>query len=307
MGKLVASFWFRAAVSLIVLAGLLAGLDLRAVGDALASASVGFLVAAVLADAAARALMIGRWSILLRAGGAPVSLGSTARIFLIASFMGTALPSVGADVVRAYALSRRNVGGRAAAASVVIDRLLGVSALLMLGIVGLALGTPEADVPYARLLAGLCFAVAVLLLGALWADRIAAAVAPWFASPVSLSRWTLATAGEIARYRKGGAICAVFGLSLVVQWLRITEVFLLGAGLGLDVGFGYYLVFMPIGWVFLMLPISIAGLGLPQGVIIWLLRPAGVPDATSFALSTLLVALGLFGTLPGLYLYLRAR
>ena len=47
---------------------------------------------------------------------------------------------------------------------------------------------------------------------------------------------------------------------------------------------------MPIGLLMLLLPISISGFGLPQGVIVWLLGPSALPDAQSFALSTLIVA-----------------
>jgi hypothetical protein len=43
----------------------------------------------------------------------------------------------------------------------------------------------------------------------------------------------------------------------------------------------------------------------PQGIIVWLLQPMGVPDAASFALSTLIVLTGLAGNLPGLVLWLR--
>ena len=81
----------------------------------------------------------------------------------------------------------------------------------------------------------------------------------------------------------------------------------MGTGLHLGVGLGYYLIFMPIGLLAFMLPISVAGIGVPQGVVVWLLRPVGVPDAQSFALSTLVVMLGVLGTFPGLWLYLRAR
>ena len=58
-------------------------------------------------------------------------------------------------------------------------------------------------------------------------------------------------------------------------------------------------VFMPIGLLMLLLPISVSGFGLPQGVIVWLLRPVGVADEQSFALSTLIVLTGLAGNLPG--------
>jgi hypothetical protein len=57
----------------------------------------------------------------------------------------------------------------------------------------------------------------------------------------------------------------------------------------------------------LLLPISISGFGLPQGGIVWMLSPMGVPEAQSFALSTLIVLTGLAGNLPGLWLWLRQR
>ena len=88
--------------------------------------------------------------------------------------------------------------------------------------------------------------------------------------------------------------------SIVVQVLRIIQAWLLGLGLGLTVPFGYYLVFMPLGLLVLLLPVSVSGFGVPQGVIVWLLRPLGVPEPLAFALSTLIVLTGLAGNLPGL-------
>ena len=302
------SFWFRALLSAGVLGFLLARLDVREAGRAIAAAHVGMLLAALLADAGARAVMIGRWAILLRAAGARVSTWSAARIFLVASFAGTVLPAGGADVARAYALSRHTTRQGLAAASVVVDRLLGLAALLTLGAASLALGVAEAGSPLARLVANVSLATAVLILGAFGADVFARTIVPRRVRRSAAGRWLVRAAGEVARYRaRPGVLAGVFGLSLVAQWLRVAEVFLLGAGLGLDVDFGYYLIFMPIGLVAFMLPVSIAGWGLPQGVIVWVLRPAGVPDAQSFALSTLVVVLGLVGTLPGGCLYVRAR
>ena len=97
----------------------------------------------------------------------------------------------------------------------------------------------------------------------------------------------------------------MLGLSLVVQALRILQAWSIGLGLGIGVPIAYYLVFMPVGLLMLLLPISVSGFGVPQGVIVWLLRPLGVPDSQSFALSTLIVLAGLAGNLPGAWLYLR--
>ena len=306
--RIVTSLWFRAFLSATILVYLLARLDLREAGGALTAVDLRYFLAAVAVDAAARVAMIARWALLLRSSGAPISAWSAARIFLISSFVGTALPAGGTDVTRAYALSRHTADGREAIASVAVDRLLGVTALLTLGIVGLALWTSDAGLPLARLVAGLSLATAAALCAAFWADRLVRIALPDRRRRTPLGRWLVLVADGIGRYRgRRSVLAAVFGLSLLVQWLRIIEVFLLGTGLRLGVGLGYYLIFMPIGLLAFMLPISIAGIGLPQGVIVWLLRPVGVPEAQSFALSTLVVVLGLLGTLPGLWLYLRSR
>ena len=308
IGRLATSFRVRAIVSLAVVAAILSRLDVRVMTSALASVDLGYVLGTIVVGAAARTVMIGRWTILVRATGVAVSVWRAARIFLVSSFVGVALPTGGADVARAYALSKHDVGGERAAASVVIDRLFGISALLTLGVFSFALGMPEAASAAGRFVVLSCFIVAVMLLSALWADRLLQAVMPRMDRNKPFSHRLLRGASTTAHFRRRpGTLGVVFGLSLLVQWLRITEIYLLGAGLGLDIGFGYCLVFMPIGLFVLMLPVSIAGVGLPQGVIMWLLRPAGVLEAQSFALSTLLVMVGVIGTLPGLYLYLRAR
>lgn len=302
------AFWFRAALSACVFAVLLARVDAREASRAVASVDLRVWLTALAVDAAGRAVMIARWTVLLRAAGASVSVGAAARIFLTASFVGTALPAGGADVARAYALSRYPAQQGLAAASVVVDRVVGLAALLTLGATGFALGIADADLPLARPVALGSLAAAVALLGTFGADRLAGLFLPAGLRRTTAGCWLVRVAGEMARYRsRHRVLAAVFGLSLLVQWLRIAAVFLLGTGLGLDVELGYYLVFMPIGLAAFMLPVSVAGLGLPQGVIVWLLQPIGVPDAQSFALSSLIVILGLLGTLPGLYLYLRAR
>jgi hypothetical protein len=53
----------------------------------------------------------------------------------------------------------------------------------------------------------------------------------------------------------------------------------------------------------MLLPVSINGIGPSQVAFVWFFGRAGVPDAQSFALSLLFVALGIVGNLPGGLLY----
>jgi len=150
--------------------------------------------------------------------------------------------------------------------------------------------------------------VLVANLALLWSDRIVAVAAREGTAQGGLMRRLIKLSSALSEYRgHRGALWAVAGLSIAVQLLRIVQAYLLGRGIGIDVAFSYYLLFMPIGLIALLLPISISGIGAPQGIIVWLLQPAGVPAPDALALSTLIVLTGIVANLPGAWLYLRTR
>ena len=82
----------------------------------------------------------------------------------------------------------------------------------------------------------------------------------------SIARRVLRLSDAVGRYRgRSGVLAHVMAWSIVVQVLRITQAYFLGLGLGLTVPYSYYLLFMPLGLLMLLLPISISGFGVPQG------------------------------------------
>jgi hypothetical protein len=175
-----------------------------------------------------------------------------------------------------------------------------------MGIAGLIAWSPGAASAW-RIAAGTAVLVAVCA-AALWADRLARMVVPKHRHEGPLTRRALRVVDAVSRYRgRGGVLAQVTAWSIAVQLLRIAQAYMLGLGIGLTVPFRYYLLFMPLGLLLLLLPISVSGFGLPQGAIVWLMRPLGVADEQSFALSTLIVLTGLAGNLPGLWLWLRQR
>ena len=95
----------------------------------------------------------------------------------------------------------------------------------------------------------------------------------------AVTRRLLRVADAVAGYRgHRGTLAVVMAWSIVVQVLRITQAWLLALGLGIVAPFAYYLLVMPLGLLMLLLPVSVSGFGVPQGVIVWLLRPIGVAD-----------------------------
>jgi len=252
-----------------------------------------------------RVVMAIRWLLLLRAAGVDIRAASALRIFLTSSFVGSFLPAgVGADAARAYEVASRTSRGSQAVASVGIDRVLGLVAIAILGIAGLA-GWAQHVEPQlrVRLMAAAALGGAATL-AIFWVDKVARACLPdrWHGT-----RWgwrVLRLGDAIGAYRQHPKVLLqVTALSIAVQLVRVFQGYGLGRGLGIQVDLAYYLVFMPVAMLVLLLPVSISGFGLPQAAIVWLLRPVGVPDAESLALSTLLIVIGIIGNLPGALLY----
>lgn len=307
IAKLTGSWWLRAVVTAAVLTLLLARIDVDEAIAAIGRLDPGTLAIVAFLLVVDRALMVWRWIALLRAAGQPISTKSSTWIYLVSSFVGGFLPAgIGADVARAYALSQRTSQGGAAVASVAADRLLGLISILLVGLFGAASWHRGAEAN-AVLIAGAVLGVFASV-AFLWADVWVRAAIPAALRDRRAGVRALRYADALSAYRgHRRTVVFVLGLSVCVQLLRIFQAFLLGRGIGIDTPFGYYLVFMPIGLIALLLPISISGFGAPQGVIVWLLRPVGVPEADAFVLSTLIVLSGIAANLPGAILYLRRK
>ena len=297
----------RLAITAAILAYLATRIDMAEAARATAAISPPHLMLVLLMVGLDRAVMILRWVLLLRASGNPISTADATRLFLVSSFVGSFLPAgVGADAARAYGLARENTTGSEALASVAVDRLLGVVSLVLMAIIGVIVWAPQGRTDW-RIAAAIIVAL-IACVAVFWANEWMRWIIPAHRHEGFVTRRVLRLTDAVGRYRdRRGVLVHVLAWSIVVQVLRITQAYVLALGLGMTVPFTYFLLFMPLGLLMLLLPISISGFGLPQGVIVWLLRPMGVPDSQSFALSTLILLTGLAGNLPGLFLWLRNR
>jgi uncharacterized membrane protein YbhN (UPF0104 family) len=152
--------------------------------------------------------------------------------------------------------------------------------------------------PLLFMLAGVAGLAALML-----ADRVASRFAHWriigFLAALSAdtrrlaaSRWTLPML----------VLCALGNLNFVAAaWL-------LGQALGLALPFADYLAFMPLVVVVTVLPVSVGGWGLREGLLVALLAHVGIPAHNALAFSLLFGACSAVGSLPGLALWwLRAE
>ena len=272
-----------------------AGMDWRWLGAALAL---------VLVD---RTLMAMRWIELLvaLAPGTRPPLGAVLRVFFVSSFVSNFVPSVGADLYRAYALSRYNVHLAESTASVLMDRALGVLSVVLVAAVALPFATVEGSRDLVVLLGGMgivcAIAAAVVFSGR--AANLIRATAERLPLNV-LHRVAAALTDAVRAYASHhGPIVRVLVLSIVVQIFRVLQAWCLGRGLGIDLPLVTYFAFIPLIVFIMQVPITPNGLGTTQLAFDRFFVPQGAPRPEVFALSVLFLGLGILGSLPGGILY----
>ncbi len=248
-----------------------------------------------------QALAAWRWKLILRAPDLPWAY--LVRLYVIAAFFNLLLPSAaGGDAVRAAAAARGARQPGAVVVSVVVDRLFGVLALLIYAVVGLLVagGVPpmlsravEWRVNPLGLAAG---ALGLAVVGGLAvrvarrSRRLAVIVDDGFALGRSL-------------LRAPGTVLAAVGLAMVVQGLMILIWATLARSLGLAIPPTALLVAVPLVTLGSMLPITLSGLGVREGIWLLLLGASGLPSGTIVGFSLLYFAAAVVVGLVGLTLF----
>ena len=267
------------------------------------------LVVAVALVVIDRGLMAHRWILLVRAGDGPVQppLSTLMRLFLVSTFLGTFLPTgVGGDAIRAYGLVRASVRTGWAAASVIMDRLLGILSLAVVASIGLAGAQQYAGGRSVRTPVVLAILLCVAIGGAVFSAPVMALVGRLAGRLPGERIRGLATEILHATHlssRKRGVVAVVFAESLAVQALRVAQAYCLGVSLGIGASLAIYFALVPLILMLMLLPISINGIGTSQAAFVWLFGFAGVSAADAFLLSVLFIGLGIVGNLPGGLLY----
>ena len=275
---------------------------------ATAGADLRWLTAAVALVLVDRSLMALRWIDLLVAltPGSRPPFHRVLRIFFVSSFVSNFVPSVAADMYRAYALARHDVHLAESTASVLMDRILGVLSMVIVGAAALPfvgnLGIERG------LLVSLAVALAACIIaGAIvFSERAALAVVRMMdLVPLGpMHRIAGALTEAVRRYsRHHVQLARVLAMSVAVQAIRVVQAWCLGEALGIELPLLTYFAVVPVILLIMQIPITINGLGTTQVAFVALLGAAGAGVAQTTALSILFLALGVIGSLPGGLIY----
>lgn len=244
---------------------------------------------------AATALATLRWRIVLRSIGRSFTSWCLFRLNLIGMFFNQALPSaIGGDGMRIWLLYRIGCSFTEAFNSVLIDRGAGFVALAIMSLYGL----PTLDerlfaIPKIETIAGVIIAVVVLLflLYALARSGVRVAKSRVGRFVAQIVSDTLFLAG------RPGNSAKIILLSICSQSANFVLIWLILRDLGADVSFVGVMIVAPVVVLFLVLPISIAGWGLREGLFVVGFGLLNVSKDVALAAS---IVFGLINLLAGL-------
>jgi hypothetical protein len=306
--------WFivEALVSVALLVFLMRSLDLGAFRALFVRLPLWFYLVSLLVVLAGQVVYAWRWRLLLTEAGICVPLRSTVRQYFIGTFLNNFLPStVGGDVGKVYLLGREH-GYRAVMASVVLDRMLGLTMLAMWAAVSLwpfSMPTPALTLVRLVVTGIAALLVVILIVTGTGTGGLAARVA-------RLGPRAVAIAQRLQEFRVEMAV-ALRSPLLLLQAALVVIGYALAAG-------AVYVVFIRIQTgtapPFMMttgvvmatavlsnIPVSLNGLGLREQLHALLLAPLGVPREVAVAVSLLFFCHLLVSSLFGAVFWIQSR
>ncbi len=288
----------KVAVTLALLVLLVAGIDRRAIAQSFAHAHLAGLALAVAILFLSYPLGGLRWWCVLKGLGQSVSMRLLIGLFWIGGLFSQVLPNPLGDGLRVSIAARRGVRLSTALRSAVFERVIMVIVLLLLvaatePMLSVAAGGAAPTWPAWILLAMAASGSALLLA----ADQLVAK-----APALPLLREVAGWSGDFRRLTGSPWSIAVYVTSLLAHLNLIVAAALIGWSLDLPLTALDYLAIMPLATVAMVIPISVGGWGVREGVLIAVLGAMGVPNATALTFSLMFGAAIALSSLPALSL-----
>ena len=222
----------------------------------------------------------------------------------IGLFFSQTLPSsIGGDVVRGYYICKEGCSLKSSTLSVLLDRIFGMTGLLVLVVITTPLFFNRINDETAKL--GLII-ISIISVGSILSIFV-------FNFPKKISHWKVVRmlfvlmqeAKKIMFSSLSGAKLIV--LSVVVHTISIISVVILSLGAGLNISWIDIMLIVPLATLFMTIPISIAGWGVREGVMVLGLGYLGVSSESALTLAILFGLLPLIISLPGIVFWIFNR
>ena len=299
----------RVGITVLLLSAVVYWVDIPEAVTVLGSVRFDFLTLMLLSMLVERFYATYRWFVLLQTGEASgVSYPHLLRVNFASGFLGCFLPTAGMDVLRIIGHARKSDDLAMSVSSVFLDRYLGVLALAVTALVGLAINpmvvTPGVQYS-AWLLVALMLAGSVLLTNRQFRSRVERRLSgPKLARAGSKYRKLMSSLDSMRHARSVmlWSLVLAFGHQLV----RIASVSFGARALDIEVPLVYLATVVPVIIFIQLLPIAVGGFGAREAAFVYFLGAGGVAPEGAFALSLLVYVMTVASNLPGAWMAYKA-
>lgn len=248
-----------------------------------------------------------KWQKIIKFKNVEVPFFELLKLYFSGNFFSQFAPVIAGDGIRAYKLSKYTSESVHSVMSVLWVRVTGMVAIMLLA---------AAALPFVTSLGGtLIFITSIIIFFSLicfvmliiFPHRISCCLDKISAKygKKKIMRVLVSAVDNILEYsRNKSSVYLILGLSVIDHLTRITSFYILSLSLGYDVSFNYFLIFIPIACVVQMIPISLGGIGIREGIFIYLFTKVGLTSLEALTLSIVShIFLAIF-YLPGLYFFI---
>ena len=319
--------WLRPLFGLGLLVFLLWRVDWQELTHIASQASMGYVGVALLIELLNVTPRVLRWRALLFTQGTREPFLRLLSIYLVGSFFNNFLPSnVGGDSVRMLRVVQLTGRGADAASSVLVERLCGLFAVLLMGVVAVLSNWQLASaggIGFLVLGTFVVFVLGMLLLFNLrrvrsWADRL---TIPWLAALIGkrcpepcpeLRRRVVEGLGKLydsiyAFRRHGRVLLVVLAFSLLFRFGHVFGLYVQSFALHVPIPFIWLMMAFSLIAVANSLPLSPNAIGIQEGAYVFFFGLAGIAAPQALALALLSRGVRLAVSLVGGVIYLLGR
>jgi len=306
-GRMRRRWWLlgaKLAVSIGLIAWLARGLGLRTIASTMATASPLRLVLAGVLLATSHLLASWQWGRLLARAGVRVSPARVIGYTWAAALGNLVLPTgAGGDVARVVGAGRESGDGPAVLAATLVDRMLGLTTLASLGVLGFPAIQSLVGTGGGRAVILALGANIVLGLGLFWLllgparEKALSWLARRLPDRPGTGAARLGRALDQMRVHQGYA--PLVSIALGVQICRILAHAQVARALDIPLGLGYFFAFVPLLAVAVSLPVSVGGIGVRESLGAFLFGMLGIEAAQGSAMQLLAYLVTIAVTLPG--------
>lgn len=259
-----------------------------------------------------RFLMAFKWNLLIQIKGIGLSIYQSLKIYLISNFFGIFLPTgIGGDIYRIYYASKRKGQTEDIAASVVLERFMGIISSAIFAVFGIILMIGlNSRIIFGHRMVVIVFGMLILSVAAFWVS-IQRGIVNRFESVLKkrgdnrFFNKLLQCQRAYIEFGQHKRVLLVFlFLSVIEQSLFAIANYWGARAMNLDIGFIYFIGIIPICQILMRIPISINAIGVQEGLYTFFFSRLGVSVTEAFSLALLVRIAHWLIVLPGAILYL---